>query len=67
MKENADPPVKTYDVVETAIDLSKKLRGTWEKLARQKGIRPWAAEITTPVINHHESPVSQQDEPETRP
>ena len=35
---------QTYDIVETAIDLSKSLHGTWERLIQGKQIKPWASE-----------------------
>jgi hypothetical protein len=38
----------TYDAVETAIELSKDSRLTWEELIRKrgKGITPWITDVT---------------------
>lgn len=53
---------KTYDVVETAIDLSKETRGTWEALVRRKGARPWASEIGQAPSNHEAPSQPPQDQ-----
>lgn len=56
---------KTYDVVESAIDLSKVLRGTWKRLIREKAVRPWAAEIKT-TLTDDPSRLRPQDDPAAR-
>lgn len=64
MKRPSAASIKTYDVVETAIDLSRGRRGTWEGIVRRRGARPWAAEVKTP---DREAVPSRQDEPPTCP
>ena len=59
-KSSARGSARTYDIVETAIDLSKELRGTWEGLLRKRGARPWAAEVKTP--SNRENPASQEQD-----
>ena len=49
----------TYDAVETAIKLAKKISGTWERLASEKGIKPWQSE-TDSVLTDNDSPHSEE-------
>lgn len=42
---------KSYDAVETAIDLAKKATGNWERVAKVGRIKPWATEIRPKPAN----------------
>jgi hypothetical protein len=68
MKEPKSSPLsdKTYDVVESAIDRSKELRGTWDELMRKRRFKPWASETRTQT-NHDDAPPLHQPDSVTQP
>jgi hypothetical protein len=52
---------ETYDVVETAIELSKTLHGTWESLIQGKRVKPWALENDVQNGGTHAVPNDESD------
>jgi len=44
MKGHRTPSPKTYNAVESAIESSKALRGTWQELVRRSNVELWETE-----------------------
>jgi hypothetical protein len=56
-----NPSNKTYDAVESAIESSKALRGTWDELARRSNVELWEED----AIKSFSEPPHQPAQPET--
>jgi hypothetical protein len=67
MRNNRTPSKKTYDAVESAIESSKALRGTWDELARNSNIDLWEAETFQSVNEPPHRQSQHQTEAQVEP